>query len=254
VVAVPASATGGLASYQAVFFAKNISGASSNTVTASFDRTVTGVSLEILEYHGIDINSPIDVATGNWGTGTTADSGWVTTNNGNELLLAITTSPGGGILPGPGYTIRAGGSGGGTAIEDQFVSSPGAYHGVAAVAPGSYWITHLFALNLLGGGSNNTQGLTPPSNLMATAISGTSVTLSWMGSTDNMGGVTGYLVERCAGTGCSNFTQIANVTSGTTYTDTTLTPSIGYTYRVRATDVAGLLSSYAPAASAMAAP
>ena len=44
----------------------------------------------------------------------------------------------------------------------------------------------------------DTQAPTTPSNLTATAISGSQINLGWTGSTDNVG-VTGYLIERCQG-------------------------------------------------------
>ena len=44
------------------------------------------------------------------------------------------------------------------------------------------------------------------------AKSNSQITLSWMASTDNVG-VTGYLVERCAGTACANFSQISQTAS-----------------------------------------
>src|SRR5262249_31693729 len=62
-------------------------------------------------------------------------------------------------------------------------------------------------------------------------------------------GVSGYLVERCQGSGCSNFTQIATA-SGVTFNDTTVSSSTSYSYRVRATDAAGNLSPYSNTASA----
>ena len=58
---------------------------------------------------------------------------------------------------------------------------------------------------------NNGPDTTPPTQpgtLTATAVSGSEVDLSWGASTDNVG-VTGYQVERCQGTGCTNFAQIA---------------------------------------------
>src|SRR5262249_40455796 len=74
--------------------------------------------------------------------------------------------------------------------------------------------------------------------------------LSWGASTDNVG-VTGYDVERCQGTGCTNFTQIATTgATATTYKDTSVSASTSYTYRVRATDAAGNLSSYSNTSTA----
>jgi hypothetical protein len=60
--------------------------------------------------------------------------------------------------------------------------------------------------------------------------------------------VTGYRVERCQGSGCSNFTQIATPSS-TSYSDTGLTSATSYSYRVRATDAAGNLSGYSNTSS-----
>ena len=94
---------------------------------------------------------------------------------------------------------------------------------------------------------------TPPSQpgtLSANAVSASEVDLSWGASTDNVG-VTGYKVERCSGTGCSNFTQIGTTTgTGTTYKDTTVSAPNSYSYRVRATDAAGNLSTYSNVATA----
>ena len=98
---------------------------------------------------------------------------------------------------------------------------------------------------------NNGPDTTPPTQpgtLTTTAVSSSEVDLSWGASTDNVG-VTGYLVERCQGAGCSNFAQIATAT-GTTYKDTSVVASTTYSYRVRATDAAGNLSPYSNTASA----
>src|SRR3989441_1126296 len=97
-------------------------------------------------------------------------------------------------------------------------------------------------------GGADTQPPTAPSNLTATAASGTQINLAWTASTDNVA-VTGYKVESCQGAGCTTFAQIATVT-GTAYNNTGLTNGTSYSYRVRATDAAGNLSSYSNAASA----
>jgi fibronectin type 3 domain-containing protein len=94
----------------------------------------------------------------------------------------------------------------------------------------------------------DTASPTSPSNLTATATSVSQISLSWTASTDNIG-VTGYRVERCAGTGCTNFTQVGTST-GPSYSDTGLTASTSYSYRVRATDAASNLSGYSNTASA----
>jgi len=88
---------------------------------------------------------------------------------------------------------------------------------------------------------------TVPTNLVTTVVSPAQINLSWTASTDNVG-VTGYKVERCQGASCSNFAQIATPTA-TTLNDTGLTGSTSYSYRVRATDAAGNLSTYSTLAT-----
>src|SRR3989338_4617676 len=87
-----------------------------------------------------------------------------------------------------------------------------------------------------------------PSNLFASAISASQINLSWAASTDNVG-VTGYRVERCLGSSCTNFVQIGTP-SGTSYSDSGLTANTVYRYRVRATDLAGNPSTYSSIVSA----
>src|SRR5258708_27315560 len=89
---------------------------------------------------------------------------------------------------------------------------------------------------------------TAPTNLTATAASASQINLAWIASTDNVG-VTGYMVERCQGAACSNFAQISTPT-GITFNDTGLTASTSYSYRVRATDAAGNLSTYSSTGTA----
>ena len=86
-----------------------------------------------------------------------------------------------------------------------------------------------------------------PSGLIAGVVSSVQINLSWTASTDNIG-VTGYRLERCQGSGCTNFVQIA-APAGLSHNDTGLTASTLYRYRVRAADAAGNLSSYSTIAS-----
>ena len=96
----------------------------------------------------------------------------------------------------------------------------------------------------------DTTAPTQPGTLSTNVVSASEVDLSWGASTDNVG-VTGYQVERCSGTGCTNFAQIGTTTgTGTTYKDTSTVASTTYSYRVRATDAAGNLSTYSNTASA----
>jgi len=76
-----------------------------------------------------------------------------------------------------------------------------------------------------------------PSNLVVTSTTSNSITLSW---TDNADTETGFKLERCQGTNCTDFQQLpafgANVTS---YTDSGLKTNATYRYRLRAFNGAG---------------
>ena len=94
----------------------------------------------------------------------------------------------------------------------------------------------------------DTQPPTEPASLEASASGSDTIGLSWDAATDDRG-VSGYQVERCSGQGCTDFTHLADTTD-TTYSDSGLTASTEYTYRVRASDAAGNLSAYSDPASA----
>ena len=89
---------------------------------------------------------------------------------------------------------------------------------------------------------------TMPGSLTGTVLSGTQITLSWPASTDNVG-VTGYELERCQGVGCTTFVRIATPAT-TSYIDTSVAPSLSYSYRVRARDATGNFSAYSPITTA----
>ena len=91
--------------------------------------------------------------------------------------------------------------------------------------------------------------LTAPTNLAAAVASSTQINLSWTAATETGGTISSYLIERCQGAGCTTFAQIATSTT-TTYSDAGLTPSTGYSYRVRATDAASDLGPYSSTVSA----
>ena len=87
-----------------------------------------------------------------------------------------------------------------------------------------------------------------PANPTATAVSTSQINLFWNASTDNIA-VMGYLLERCQGSTCTNFAQIATPT-GTSYHDTGLAANTAYRYQVRARDAAGNQSAYSAIVSA----
>lgn len=95
--------------------------------------------------------------------------------------------------------------------------------------------------NALGGTPGDSTPPTAPSNLAGTGVTASSASLSWTGSTDNVG-VTGYDILRAPGTSGGTFTQVGT-SAGTSFTNTGLTASTSYRYQVRARDAAGNLST-----------
>jgi chitodextrinase len=86
--------------------------------------------------------------------------------------------------------------------------------------------------------ASDTQPPTAPGTLSASAAGATEIDLDWGPATDNVG-VTGYDVFRCAGAGCSNYSLLTSIGTGTSYADTAATARTTYSYEVRAADAAG---------------
>lgn len=122
--------------------------------------------------------------------------------------------------------------------------------GLAASTGYSYRVRAVDAANNFSAytsvASATTAAVGAPSALSATSASSSQINLNWTAST---GAVSGYRVERCAGVGCATFAQVGTPTA-TTYGDTGLTASTSYSYRVRAADAGGNLSSYSNTATA----
>ena len=76
-----------------------------------------------------------------------------------------------------------------------------------------------------------------PTNLATGVVSTSQINLTW---TDNATNESGFRIERCSGTGCTSFAEIATVgVNATSYQNTGLLPATSYSYRVRAYNQAG---------------
>jgi hypothetical protein len=96
-------------------------------------------------------------------------------------------------------------------------------------------------------GAGAAPALVAPSQLDATALSSSQIRLRWQ---DNAGTEDGFRIERCVGSGCTTFTQIADVGHDVTgYVDGGLARNTAYTYRVRAFNAGGA-SAYSNTATA----
>lgn len=245
--AVGPTVQSGLAS-QSIYYAKNIAlaAAGANTVTVTFSSAAVSADLRILEYSGADLNNPVDVTAASTGNSSTSDSGSVATTNPTDLLFAANLVQNMTSGPGSGFTSRLLTQPDGDIAEDEMVTATGTYSATAPLGSSNSWIMQMVAFRtpVLGAAT----GPTTPTNLTTTGVSSSQINLTWTASTDNVG-VTGYLVERCQGAGCTNFAQIA-APSGTSFNDTGLPSNITYSYRVRATDGSGNLSPYSNVSSA----
>ncbi|HXG67965.1 MAG TPA: fibronectin type III domain-containing protein [Blastocatellia bacterium] len=86
-----------------------------------------------------------------------------------------------------------------------------------------------------------------PTGLTAAAVSSSRINLTWA---DNSNNESGFKIERCAGSSCTNFAQIAQVGAGVrSFSDTGLRRNTTYRYRVRAYNTGGN-SAYSNIASA----
>ena len=118
------------------------------------------------------------------------------------------------------------------------------------LAAGTAYVWRVKAYNAVGnsGYSNPLSATTPaipaipaaPTHLQAQAKrvgSKAEVRLSW---SDNATNETGYSVERCGGSTCTNFSAIASLIANTVqYTNSNLARATTYRYRVRATGQGG---------------
>src|SRR5262245_15884324 len=104
----------------------------------------------------------------------------------------------------------------------------------------SVFATHRITLSVQGrGGGGNSAASRPkaPTSLGGTAISPNQINLAWTDASDNE---SGFAVERCTGSACSNFSEIFRTNAnGTTYGDSGLTAQTLYRYRVLAFNAAG---------------
>ena len=109
---------------------------------------------------------------------------------------------------------------------------------VIASSPASVYGGDVYSVNISSTAPQS------PTNLSAKAISSSQINLSWSAPSDNGGSaITGYMIERSQDNGNTWTTIISNTGStSTTYSNTGLSPSTTYTYRVSAINSIGTSS------------
>ncbi len=162
-----------------------------------------------------------------------------TSRNGNGPLGSEWCDPSGRAIGIPSTNVT------GDAKIDAFVwvKPPGESDGCIAAA-GQFVAQRAYDLAIAAG------PVTPPTDTQAPSVPGapsvtvtaSSVTLSWAGSSDNVG-VSGYDIFRAPGSSGGTFTSIGSA-SGTTFTNSGLPSNSTFRYQVRARDAAGNTSSF----------
>ncbi len=224
-----------------LWYAKAANVGTGHTVTMNLS-TPGLLTMRVFVIKGSNTNAPIDA------TSTITDSGWrpgyeirvdasitATTQPGDLVVDFARTMP---ALPALYWHAFAGF----TNYQSQDIRTEYAYHPVAHTADWPIIWTLASAADY-----QNVLIAVVSANA---PLSSTQITVTWTPSLDAVG-ITGYFIERCAGSGCSNFAQIGSVAAdASSYTDTTVSSGATYSYRVRATNAAGNLSPYSSTATA----
>ncbi|MCU1240423.1 MAG: hypothetical protein JWO71_1149 [Candidatus Acidoferrum typicum] len=229
----------------AIFYAENIA-SGPNTITVS--DTISGtLRFAILEYSGVALTNSLDgIPAAAHGASTSPNSGNVTTTaNGDLLLGAVATANSASYTAGTGFTIRDIVSSK-LISEDQTQTIAGPVSATTSLAASDIWSAALAAFKT----GAPLPIPTAPTNLSATAAGPDTVNLSWTAATETGGTISQYLIERCIGASCSNFTQVGTSTS-TAYSDIGTLGSTSYSYRVRAQDAANTKGPYSSVATAV---
>ncbi len=234
---------------QSIYYASNIvsAAAGANTVTVLFNAAAAAADVRILEYGGIATASPLDAAAGATGSGPTVSSGAAATTNANDLIIGADLTTGDTTGAGAGFTSRMITVPDADIVEDMTVSSAGSYSATAVLSSAAPTIMQMVAFKAAATDVGNLPSA--PTNLAAVASGAASVGLTWGAASDSGSTISQYLIERCAGSSCTNFAQV-NTATGLSFNDSGLTGSTSYRYRVRAKDSLAVLGPYSNVSTA----
>lgn len=128
---------------QAIYYAKNIKAAASNSVTVTFSAAAQSPDVRVLEYGGLDPVTPLDTGGGGAGTGIALDSGPITTAKAGDLIIGASV---GGVVTaaGRGFTTVAITPSGNT-VEHLIGPPAGVIDATATQATSAPWIMQAVA-------------------------------------------------------------------------------------------------------------
>jgi len=160
---------------QVVYYAKNLVGdnvsctPNCNTITVNFSRSASSPDVRVVEYSGLDVNSPLDAAVANFGNGTLADTGPCITASAVEVIVAAATVT--SNVTGAGmnfttvdYTFN------GDNVEHQITSAVGSCE-ATTVMTGGNWVTQAVSFKA-GAGAASGYTLTADPPISETVVAG----------------------------------------------------------------------------------
>ncbi|HZU84054.1 MAG TPA: hypothetical protein VE987_14095 [Polyangiaceae bacterium] len=124
---------------QAIYYASNVAAALTNVVTVRFDAAAQFADVRVLEYAGVDTAQPLDGVAEATGVGVTSSTPAVAVT-GPGVLVAANTVATLTAAAGPGFTLRVLTAPDGDLVEDQLVSTAGAYPASASLAAAGAWV------------------------------------------------------------------------------------------------------------------
>ena len=136
---------------QSIYVANNVkaAAANANSVTVTFSAAANYPNVRVLSYRGLDPAAPVEAAVGAGGSGTTSNSGSLTTTNANDLLFAANCVSSTTKAAGTGFTSRIITSPDSDIAEDRIVTAAGTYSATATMSSGA-WVMQLVALKAAG--------------------------------------------------------------------------------------------------------
>ncbi len=169
------------------------------------------------------------------------------TNSSTEIDLSWSAPADDGGASITGYTLQRKAGSGDYAVVSSSIAATSTSYSDTGLAPGIAYTYRIRATNSEGDGAWSNEPSATTDSTAPDAVTDLSATkdatngareidLSWSAPANNGAVITGYNVQRKAGSG--SYINIVSV-SGTSYSDTSLTPGTAYTYQVRALNSVG---------------
>jgi len=162
----------GVASHT-MYYAKNIVGSASNTITVTFDAAAKFVDLRIAEYSGLDPANPLDGSAGRSGNTYQSASGQIITSAASDMLVAANFTSQTTNAPGLGFTQRVMTSPDGDILEDRLTVSAGSYGAEAQIDALATWVMQMVAFRAANQPAPDT---TPPAVSISAPSAGAGLT------------------------------------------------------------------------------